>query len=48
MPEFNAQNTRSLLMASIDRMGECFFLKVGRLGFTPLVFFNKINNPNPD
>ena len=48
MPEFNAQNTQLGLMASIDRMGECFFFKVGHFGFTPLVFFKKINNPNPD
>ena len=28
--------------------GGMFFFKVGRFGFTPLVFFKKINNPNPD
>ena len=38
---------RLRLMASIDRMGD-FFPKVGRIGFTPLVFPQKINNPNPD
>ena len=46
MLEYNAQNTRLRLMASIDRMEELVFFKVGCFEYTPLVFFNKINNPN--
>ena len=50
MRECTAQNMRLRLMASIDRMGELVFFKVGHFKFTTLVFSIKqitITDPRP-